>query len=312
MPSFFGTLTIAAATPASIDVGRGGLSGVLIGNESGLTVIVTMQGANVSRSLYPGTIEWFPIANGSPFNGNILFNPQANLSNTSSWPSSYLQIDTYGPSEKPQGTYPVSLPRSNNVGNTVTTTGGSTPTTMNFDGGKITSDGSGNITEQGTLTANALSISGLITSTLANPGLALSLLGKISVDNGAITTDGSGNITTTGNITVAGNSSTNNSTYFMKAYKLGALILTFVRSTGGFTNIPVPIPCTTFFLAIHVGTTVSFLHSGSALSMTAVTTLNSTTGITNTTTPSNTFMETSSGFENLTMVGNGMVFIVGY
>lgn len=314
MPSFYGTITIAAGEQQSIDVGRGGLSGVLVGNESGLTVIVTMQGANVSRSLYPGTIDWFPIAAGSPFNGNILFNPQANLSNTSSWPSSYLQIDTYGPSERPQGTYPVSLPRSNNVGNTVTTDGGGGgSTTMNFDSGKITSDGSGNITEQGTLTANAITSSGLISSTLANPGLALSLLGKISVDNGAITTDGSGNIATTGNITVAGFTHTDNSTYFMYAYKLGSLIITYFRSTASITNISLPIAYTTrgdAFMTNQAGTT-SFLSSGSAVLCQFPTTFN-TAGVTTSTTPTNTFCFIGGAFDALTTTGICNGFIAGF
>ncbi|SRR6266487_2945832 len=131
MSHFYGTIDIVAGVRQFADVGASGISGVLIGNESGLTVVITMQGANTSRSLYPGTVDWFPLPTNSSFNGQVQIDPTANLNNIASWPGSYVQIDTFGVNEAPQGYYPMGLPRNTNVGNTVNTTGGTASAIQN-------------------------------------------------------------------------------------------------------------------------------------------------------------------------------------
>lgn len=227
MSHYAGTVTIATGIKAMADVSPAGISGVLIGNESGLTVVVTMQGANTSRSLYPGTVDWFPVPKGSAFNGKVIFEPTANLSNVSSWPSSFLQLDTFGPNEVPTGTYPVALPRNQNIGNTVNTALGGSNSLQNDNNAQgtqfveatesgapssnVSMDNSGNFTVKqwvgGVLTTlfqvarNAatcmlLGATGKTVETVGSHKVdqTLTVVGTSSLDNGAIVTDGSGNI----------------------------------------------------------------------------------------------------------------------
>lgn len=132
MSASFGKITIIAGSSQSIDLGGSGLSGALIGNESGLTCQLTFQGANVSRTLYPGTVDFFDLS-GKQWTGNLIISPSADLSNVSSWPGSYLQIDTFGVGERPGGLYPLSLNRANNVGGIVNTNAGGA-NTVTYDG----------------------------------------------------------------------------------------------------------------------------------------------------------------------------------
>lgn len=112
MPSFLGQFTVTAGQDTVIITGQGGLSGLLLGNESGLTLIVKM-GGNYSRSLYPGTIDYFEMPS-AQYTGVVIVSPKTPLSlgNTFSWPSSYVQADAVGLGEKLSGTYPMSLPRA--------------------------------------------------------------------------------------------------------------------------------------------------------------------------------------------------------
>jgi hypothetical protein len=123
MSNYFGTYQITANTKTTINVGQGGIAGVIMGNESGYTVTVAFDGTGQSRSLYPGTVDYFPIPN-QRFNGNIFVTPVANLSNVSSWPGSYIQVDVVGVNEQVSGIYPLALVRNTNVGNAVNTVGG--------------------------------------------------------------------------------------------------------------------------------------------------------------------------------------------
>lgn len=131
MSFYWGTLTISASTRSvAQSVGGDGTSCLLIGNESGLTVKVSFDGVALSKSLYPGTVDIFPVP-GHGWNGNVSFDPVANLSNVSSWPGSFVQIDVFGLNESPRGTYPMALSRANNIGNTVSTNMGSATSLQN-------------------------------------------------------------------------------------------------------------------------------------------------------------------------------------
>ncbi len=112
-------------------MGGTGLSGVLIGNESGLTCKVTLQGANVSRTLYPGTVDFFEVPSNKTWNGNLQIDPTADLNNVSFWPGSYVFVDTFGIGERPSGIFPMALNRAGNIGNQVTTTVGSATSVQN-------------------------------------------------------------------------------------------------------------------------------------------------------------------------------------
>lgn len=121
MSSFLGQFAVAAGQDTPVPVAQGGLAGVLIGNESGLPLIVKV-GSNYSRSLYPGVLDYFPIPSGN-FSGEIILSAKTalGLNNTSSWPSSYAQVDAVGAGEKITGVYPMALPRAvNNVNSNAT------------------------------------------------------------------------------------------------------------------------------------------------------------------------------------------------
>lgn len=131
MSSVYGKVPISSGHSQILDIGGSGLSGVLIANESGLTCTVEMQGANVKRSLYAGTVDFFPVQKGVNWSGNLVVTPSADLNNINFWPSSFIQIDTFGLSEHPHGTYPMNLNRTGNVGNQVTTAVGSATSVQN-------------------------------------------------------------------------------------------------------------------------------------------------------------------------------------
>ncbi len=151
MSHTFGKITIADGVRVLEDVGGTGLSGVLIGNESGLTCEVVLVGASVKRTLYPGTVDFFEVTRGTTWNGNLQIDPMADLTNFSSYPGSYVRIDTFGPGERPAGQYPMALPRLSNVGNTVDTNTVSAVTT------NVTNDGnpSGTVFIEATQSGNA-------------------------------------------------------------------------------------------------------------------------------------------------------------
>ncbi len=204
MSHFYGIVQITAGTQAKTDdLGGSGLSGILIGNESGLTVKVTLQGANISRSLYPGTVDFFDIPQKSGFIGVVQFDPVANLTNATSWPCSYVQIDTFGIGEKPSGTYPLTLPRNTNVGNAITTN--VTNSTLVYDGAVAGSQFVEAKPAGDTNSTVTLDNSGNLTLGDAAHAGSLVLKGTLSTDAGAITTDGAGDITAIKNITSSGN-----------------------------------------------------------------------------------------------------------
>lgn len=129
MPSFNGFYPIMAGQDTPVEVGQGGIAGVLIGNESGYTLIVKM-GGNYSRSLYPGWVDYFPVPQ-TQFSGVITLSNFAKLNNISTWPGSFAQVDVLGLGEQIHGTYPAPLVRNSNIGNTINTVGGTASAIQN-------------------------------------------------------------------------------------------------------------------------------------------------------------------------------------
>src|SRR5581483_2650603 len=85
------------------------VKGYIIGNESGLSCTVEMQGLFNPKNLYPGTVDFFPCAPG--FSGNIIINNVTMLSNVSSWPSSFLTVDMVTLQDHiDESLYPMPLP----------------------------------------------------------------------------------------------------------------------------------------------------------------------------------------------------------
>jgi len=131
MSNVYGKIPIVAGQAQLIEIGGSGLAGIVVGNESGLTCTLSMQGANVTRTLYAGTVDWIPVPRGINWTGNLIITPSADLNNTSYWPSSFIQIDSFGLGESPGGVYPMNLNRTGNIGNQVTTAVGSSTSVQN-------------------------------------------------------------------------------------------------------------------------------------------------------------------------------------
>lgn len=228
MSNQYGKIPLVSGQQIIEDVGGTGLSGIVIGNESGLTCTVTLQGANVKKTLYPGTVDKFEVPKGRSWTGNMQIDPTADLNNIISWPSSHIYVDTYGVNEPITGQYPFVLNRAGNVGNPVSFVSGSSTSVQNDNNvagtefieatvlGSPSSneahfvDGSGWIGRwinptftkvfqwfSAGATALQLGAAGLLTEVLggAKVDQNLTVLGSSSLDNGAITTDGAGHET---------------------------------------------------------------------------------------------------------------------
>lgn len=111
-----GTLPIVGNVKTTFEAPNEGVQAILIGNESGLTVTITMQSGGVQKTLYPSTVDWFTVNKG--FNGIIQISPLALLNNVANWPSSSLVFDAIGnnDTESPSN-YPLAMTRNANVGN---------------------------------------------------------------------------------------------------------------------------------------------------------------------------------------------------
>ncbi|SRR6266849_293929 len=111
-----GTLPIVSGQDTSQKVPTSGIKAVLIGNESGLTVTIAMEGGGVQKTLYPSMLDWFAVKPG--FTGNIKVHPVTVLNNVAAWPSSSLIFDAIGVHDHENASmYPVAIPRVSNTGN---------------------------------------------------------------------------------------------------------------------------------------------------------------------------------------------------
>lgn len=237
-----GNLAIVAGTNTRFQGAPNmGVKSIIIGNESGLTCTITLEGGNVQKTLYPSTLDWFAVKPG--FTGTILISPTALLNNTTSWPASSLIFDAIGADDPEEASmYPLPLVRNTNVGNTVSTTGGSTTSVTN-DNQPLTPQNQfieatptgapGStvvIATDGTMTIKG-DVAGVLTTLLQLiPGAAAGassvkladstrqteVLGTLlvdkasSLDNGKITTDGvNGNLTVGGTLTSTGDATFN-------------------------------------------------------------------------------------------------------
>lgn len=186
MSNFLGTLTITANTRTTFTTPVDGLKAIRIGNESGLTVIVSLQSGAVEKTLYPSTVDWFPVRQG--YSGTININPMVVLNNVTTFPASELLFDAIGINESEDGSqYPMALPRVTNQGNSAVVPGASTSIVNDGNAANtqileatVSGDGSSAVllTNDGKLTIG----------TTANPG-------QVSFDNGKISSDGAGHLT---------------------------------------------------------------------------------------------------------------------
>lgn len=213
MSSSLGPLVIAANAATSFQTPNDGVKAILIGNESGLTVTITMESGGVQKTLYPSTLDWFQVNKG--FTGNIKITPTVILNNISTFPSSSLIFDAIGLNDPEDASmYPVSLNRSMTVGGNVSTVGGTSSAIANDNNvagsqiieSTVKSDGASAVS----LTNDAVFVLGDV----AHPG-SLTAAGPATINNslfvsgGAFTTTldgGPPNIVTDGHgrMTLAG------------------------------------------------------------------------------------------------------------
>ncbi len=173
------------------NVGGTGLGGVILGNESGLTCQVTLPGANIQRTLFAGTVDFFEVPKNLSWSGNLSVMPTATLTNSGNYPGSYLHIDIIGPDESIRGIYPMALPRLNNIGNVVNF--GMAATSITNDGNTAGT----NIVEAtvGGDSSSAVSLlnSGHLTLGSVNNNAVVQLIGAIGnflfASSGAVTID---------------------------------------------------------------------------------------------------------------------------
>lgn len=207
MTKFIGIQTITAGQDTvQSNLPMDGVKGYLVGNESGLTEVIIMDGQGDSKSLYPGTVDYFPVRKG--FSGTIIAKNQSLLNNVALWPSSFLQYDMVGIGDTSfnASVYPLTLPRLTNIGNSVPLTtstsqlinNGSAPlsniiTVQPSDVATPTwlADNSGNFTVKGdnagTLTTLLQLIAGASpTVKLAAASILVEVLGGLQID-GSIT-----------------------------------------------------------------------------------------------------------------------------
>jgi hypothetical protein len=86
------------------------IKALVIGNESGYTCTVTLVGGNVSKTLYPSTVDWFQVTDG--FKGDVSIQANAVLNNISSYTANSLIIDAIEKNDPEEASmYPMSLPR---------------------------------------------------------------------------------------------------------------------------------------------------------------------------------------------------------
>jgi len=113
-----GTLPITSGKNTAFIAPSNGLKAILIGNDSGLTVTVTMENCGVQKTLYPGVLDWFAVRRG--FNGVIRVSPYTVLNNVAAWPASSLIFDAIGLNDPEHADmYPVAMYRVINSGNVV-------------------------------------------------------------------------------------------------------------------------------------------------------------------------------------------------
>jgi hypothetical protein len=186
MSSPLGSLCITSGSDETFPAPSDGHKAILIGNESGLTVTITMESGGVSKTLYPGVLDWFAIKKG--FTGNIKIHPITILNNVSSWPASSLVFDAIGLQDPEDASmYPISFNRNTNIGNNVNTVGGISTAIQNDNNVVPTSIMEATPAGDG---ASAVSLTNAGVFTLGNSTHP----GSISFDNGTITSNGFGNI----------------------------------------------------------------------------------------------------------------------
>jgi hypothetical protein len=225
MSHSLGTLAITANKPAIFQAPNEGIKGILIGNESGLTVTITMESGGVQKTLYPSMLDWYAVNPG--FTGNIKIAPAVILNNVTSFPASSLVFDAIGLNDSENASmYPVHMPRNTNIGNGIN---------VGTQAISVVNDGNvGNTTiVEATVSGDGSSAVMWTNDAVLKNGDAAHP-GSVSFDNAKITSDGAGKLTVTGDLHVQGNIylDTNNTAIYMKDDGGSTRLILSVNASG--------------------------------------------------------------------------------
>lgn len=107
-----GSATLTVNTPGTFrDAPAMGIQGLVIGNESPFTVAIQMQGTARGGTLYPETVDFFPVDRG--FTGVVSYSPTSVITNPASYTAATLDFQAVGLSEPfNQSQYPMALTRA--------------------------------------------------------------------------------------------------------------------------------------------------------------------------------------------------------
>ena len=101
---------VAAGQPIPYRIPVYNIKALVIGNESGYTCTVTLLGGDVSKTLYPSTVDWFQVTDG--FKGDLVVLPTTLLTNLSSYTGASVIVDAIGLNDPEEASmYPMALPR---------------------------------------------------------------------------------------------------------------------------------------------------------------------------------------------------------
>lgn len=104
-----GSITIASGVNTTFTVPSDGMQGIIIGNLSGLDCSISMIGGGISKTLFPSSVDFFPVKRG--FTGVISIVPSSTLSNVPSFSANTLRFNAVGINEDiNQNAYPSILP----------------------------------------------------------------------------------------------------------------------------------------------------------------------------------------------------------
>lgn len=135
-----GTINIAAGVNTSFKAPPTGVQALVIGNESGLTCVVTLEGTGTQKTLYPGTVDVFPVGIG--FSGIVFVAPSSLIGTAILYPGTFLACDAIGIGDNLNyGAYPMALPRPMTAGTTSPQSGYSNEASIQSGGSTVANFG---------------------------------------------------------------------------------------------------------------------------------------------------------------------------
>lgn len=113
-----GSATVTSSPGSKGGLPNSGIQGLVIGNQSGFALTTTLEGSGISKTLYPGTADFFPYFYG--FSGTVFWVPIAST-NVRNIPGASITFDAVGKAENFNASaYPMSIAVVQAVSSTAT------------------------------------------------------------------------------------------------------------------------------------------------------------------------------------------------